>query len=579
MRDDSNAETTAGATTITAGAGLLTRLGQLGVDVIFANSGTDFPPIIEGLAEASARGMKLPEAIVMPFESAAMGMAHGYYLASGRPQAVMVHTNVGLANASMGAINAATEQIPVLLIGGRTPTLERGRFGVRTVPIGWGQEMLDQTALVREACKWDYELRFPEQVYDVMDRAHGIATSSPKGPVYVSLPREVLCETIPADRGRRRPQMQAGAVVPPQSEIDLAADYLAEAKSPVIFAQRGAGDEHAFGALAEMAEEWGIPVCQYWAVQLAIPTDHPMAAGPDPKPLLEEADAILVINSLAPWAPDVAEPREDAQVIQMGPDPLHSRTGVRNFRCDLGLVGETGDSIRALKAAMDARLSGRKARNEKRAAMVAKRNEADREARLRAAEAGRDAPQLTKAWVAKALSDAIDGDEATVFSELGCPMGPMTLGHSKAWYQEPHSGGLGWSFPTALGFKMADPRRTVIATMGDGSYMFSNPVACHQIAEAKGLSVVLVVLNNTEWGAVRQSVVGLYPNGYAARSNEIPLTALEPSPDFVRVAQASRAWARKVSTAEGFETALAEALAHTRADKGLALIEVSIGRD
>src|SRR5690606_21446558 len=137
--------------TLTAGGALLARLKSVGVDYIFANSGTDFPPIIEGLAEASAKDVPLPYALVMPHESAAMGMAHGYYLATGRAQAVMAHTNVGLANCATGAINAAVENIPVLLFSGRTPVTEAGRFGARTVPIGWGQEMRDQAALVREA--------------------------------------------------------------------------------------------------------------------------------------------------------------------------------------------------------------------------------------------------------------------------------------------------------------------------------------------------------------------------------------------------------------------------------------------
>ena len=566
----------AGPHLIDAGAALLSRLRQLGVDVVFASSGTDFPPVIEGLAEAAAREMELPDAVVMPIESAAMGMAHGYYLATGRPQAVMVHTNVGLANAAMGAINAACEQIPMLLIGGRTPTLEKGRFGARTVPIGWGQEMLDQTSLVREACKWDYELRFPEQIRDVIDRAWAIAGSSPKGPVYVSLPREVLCEAIPAEQGRRRPQMQPAASVPLHQDIERAADILAEARSPAIFAQRGAGDERGFGALAEPAEEWGIPVCQYWAVQLALPTEHPMAAGPDPRPLLAAADAILVIDSLAPWAPDEAEPRADARVIQLGPDPLHSRFAVRNFRSDVNLMGEVAPTILAFKEALDRRLAGYRARNLERAEAVARTNAADLAERERTARAGRKAPQLTKAWVSLALSEALGGAVATVFSELGCQLPSMRLGHARAWYDGPHSGGLGWAFPAALGYKMADPGRTVVATMGDGSYIFANPVACHQIAEARNLAIVVIVLNNGEWAAVRHSVTGLYPSGYASRANEMPLTGLSPSPDLVRVAQASRAWARKVATADEFETAIADALAHTGAGKGLALIEVSI---
>src|ERR1700712_4319676 len=108
----STADKTTGFDTITAGGAILARLKSIGVDYIFANSGTDFPPIIEGLAEAQARGIALPKAVVIPHENAAMAMAYGYYLASGKPQVVMAHTNVGLANCAMGAINAATEHVP-----------------------------------------------------------------------------------------------------------------------------------------------------------------------------------------------------------------------------------------------------------------------------------------------------------------------------------------------------------------------------------------------------------------------------------------------------------------------------------
>src|SRR5579859_2809290 len=226
---------------ITAGGAILGRLKAVGVDYIFANSGTDFPPIIEGLAEASAKHIALPQAIVIPHESAAMGMAHGYFLATGRAQAVMAHTNVGLANCAMGAINAATEHVPIILFSGRTPVTESGRLGSRSVPIGWGQEMRDQTALVREACKWDYELRFPEQALELIDRAHAIAASTPKGPVYLSLPREVLCELCPADALDRASIMQPVISAAPAAQIAQAAAMLAAAKNPVMIAQRGAG--------------------------------------------------------------------------------------------------------------------------------------------------------------------------------------------------------------------------------------------------------------------------------------------------------------------------------------------------
>lgn len=562
---------------ITAGAALFTRLKTLGVDYVFANSGTDFPPIIEGLAEAEQKGIELPEAIVIPFEGAATAMAHGYFLATGKAQAVMVHTNVGLANSAIGAINAATENVPMILMSGRTPTVEADRFGARTVPIGWGQEMRDQTALVREASKWDYELRFPEQIYDVTDRAYAIATSTPKGPVYVSLPREILCETISTAKGEQRPQMQSSISAPLPHDIKQAAKLLAEAKNPVIFAQRGVGNAEAFAALSKMALDWGIPVCQYWAVQLALSSDHPMAADPAPKALLAKADVILVIDSLAPWSPDTENPLPECQVIQLGSDPLHSRVPVRNFRADLCLPGDVASSVIELEQAMMKLLPSYKSRNSKRRDVVSKTNHADKQQRSKMAEQGRNGLKLNKPWVSAALSAAIKDKDATVFSELGCQMPFMNLTDFQAWYQEPHSGGLGWGFPAALGFKLAKPQKTVIATMGDGSYIFTNPVACHQIAEALNLSIILIVLNNHQWGAVRQSVLDIYPDGYASKANKVPLIDLSPSPDFVQVAQASRAWARHVTNPEEFELAIKDALRHTDQNKGLALIEVEIG--
>lgn len=558
----------------TAGAALVARLGQLGVDCIFANSGTDFPPIIEGLAEAAARDMPLPRAITVPHETAALAMAHGYTLATGRGQAVMVHTNVGLANAAIGAINARADNVPMLLFSGRTPTLEAGRFGARTVPIGWGQEMADQSALVREACKWDYELRFPEQVQDVADRAFAIAHSVPRGPVYVSLPREVLCETVemPATRAQMQPATPAARA----SDIETAADLIAGAEHPVIFAQRGAGSAEAFAALSGTVARWAIPVCQYWALQLALPTDHPMASGPDPAPLLERADVIVVLDALAPWSPDAHGPRPEAKVIQIGQDPLFSQTPVRNFRADLALAGDLGETVLALCAALENRDPGD--RGAARRDTVARTNTAYRVARDEAVQADAETGRLTKRWISQQVASLANDRNGTIFAELGAQLPMMDLRDRRAWYESPHSGGLGFGLPAAMGHALAQPERLTIATVGDGSYIFANPVACHQLAEALGLSLLVIVMNNAEWGAVRASVQGLYPRGHAMQANQVPLTDLSPSPDFARVAEASRHWARRVETPESFSEALKEATAEVQAGRGLALIDARIVR-
>ncbi|WP_165224472.1 thiamine pyrophosphate-requiring protein [Affinirhizobium pseudoryzae] len=570
-----HAKATSGADTITAGGAILARLKAVGVDYIFANSGTDFPPIIEGLAEAAAKKIPLPQAVVIPHENAAMGMAYGYYLATGRPQAVMAHTNVGLANCAIGAINAATEHVPMLIFSGRTPVVEQGRLGARTVPIGWGQEMRDQAAMIREAVKWDYELKFPEQAVDIIDRAAAIANSTPRGPVYLSLPREVLCEPCPSGE-LDLPQRIAPATSGPRGDdLQTAAKMLSEAKRPLIICQRGAGSEEGFAALGKLALDWGIAVNQYWAIQLGVPTDHPMAVGMDPAKWLADADLVLVIDCLAPWSPDVHRLAEGCKVIHIGQDPLYSRFPVRNFPCDLALTGDTADIVVALAEAASAYLEATHSIREARRAEVEKAATAHRATVIRQAETG-NGELMTKAFVSLMLSKAIAGRKASVLSELGAPLEPMTLGAHGSWYQEPHSGGLGWSFPAGLGMKLADPDRLVIATMGDGSYMFANPVACHQIAEALEIPLLVLVLNNLEWGAVRQSVLGVYPEGYAAKSNAMPLVSLTPSPDFTKVAAASRAWTAKVERADDLLGVLEAAIAHVTTEKTQALVEIRI---
>ena len=562
---------------ITAGGAIFTKLKALGVDYVFANSGTDFPPIVEGLVEAAQKNIELPTPIVIPHEHAAMGMAMGYYEISGRCQAVMLHTNVGLSNGATGAINAACEHVPVLMMSGRTPVTENTRFGARTVPIGWGQEMRDQTALVREASKWDYELKFPEQISGVLDRAHAIANSTPKGPVYLSLPRETLCEEIPRAGTSAPSSMQPAAIGILEKDIRAAASALATAKRPLVIAQRGAGDAQSFALFGKWAEEWGIPVCSWWATHLAIDTDHPCHVGESPSPWLEEADVVLVLDCLAPWWPDKHKLPDDAFVINMGPDPLFSRFPIRNFRSNLSIAGENSDTIPALVAAM-AEIGGDADVIAARRRQVMEKSQANRDRLASEAEAS-TAKGITKQWVSACLGEALKGIESTVYSELGVKLGTLERKGHNAWFQEPHSGGLGWSFPAALGGQLADRDRVMVATMGDGSYIFSNPTACHQIAEALGLPVLIIVLNNREWGAVRQSVVGTYPNGYASQANEVPLTSLDPTPDFVRVAEASRAWARKVDRPEDVPGAIEAALAAISDRKQHALLDISILKD
>jgi acetolactate synthase I/II/III large subunit len=315
-------------------------------------------------------------------------------------------------------------------------------------------------------------------------------------------------------------------------------------------------------------------VCSWWATHLAISTQHPCHVGADPGPWLADADVVLVLDCLAPWWPDRHPLNAAAKVINMGPDPIFSRFPVRNFRSDIAIAGESAATIPALIAAM-----AKCARDER--AIVARRMRLaeaaeTQRARLRqeaTADVGRG---MTKAFVSQCLSEVLDGMTSSVFSELGTMLGSLKRTDHKSWFQEPHSGGLGWSFPAALGAQLAEPDRVCVATMGDGSYMFANPTVCHQIAEALNLPVLILVLNNEEWGAVRASVAGLYPGAHAVKANEMPLTALKPSPDFTLTASASRAWARRVIAASDLPKMLQQALKVVRWEKRQALLDIKI---
>src|SRR6202048_76915 len=154
-------------------AAYLALLAERGVDYLFGHAGPG-----------------VPRPLRSPHKNLAVTMAHAYGMFSRRIPAVMVHVSVGTANMICAALNAARGNIAILLTAGRSPLTESGLLGSRDGYIHWAQEMYDQAGMLREIVKWDYELRNAEELTTVVDRALAIAGSEPRGPVYLSLPRE-----------------------------------------------------------------------------------------------------------------------------------------------------------------------------------------------------------------------------------------------------------------------------------------------------------------------------------------------------------------------------------------------------
>lgn len=546
---------------------ILLGLKENGVEYLFANAGTDFPPIIEAFAKRSAD--ELPQPVTVAHESVAMGMAHGYYLATARPQAVMVHVNVGLANAVMGAINAASDNVPLLLMSGRTPITETGRDGARATPIQYGQEMYDQTGLVRDTVKYTYEMRYPEQGGALVSRALAIAGTAPQGPVYLSLPREPLGE--PVQKGqqvRLQPQPASGRAVPDPERLQLLASWLEAAETPLILAQRGDPHGQLAQAVSALCNRYGIAVVEPFCVRNLLASTDPVLAGYQAGERIAAADLILVLDNAVPWIELNQAPPEKARIVHLGPDPLFAKMPVRSYRSDLNIAADPLAIIEGLAAVMGPAGPRHQARLAELGAQSAKR----RQQAQKRAEQGAGRP-MSAEWISQCVAEIMD-EEAIAFSELCLLAGFMNLAGPNRLFGNPHSGGLGWALPAALGAQLANRDRLVIAGMGDGSYMFANPVACHQIAEALSLPVLTIIKNNASWNAVRRSVLRGYPNGAAVQSNQMALTGLQPIPDFQQVAAASRAHSERVEDGADLPAALARAVAIIRQEKRQVVLDL-----
>ncbi len=218
----------------------LELLHDRGIPYFLGNAGTDFAPLVEAFARFEAEGRPAPRPLVIPHEFVAVSMAHGYYLGAGRPLAVMVHVTVGTGNASTAIITASRANVPILMSAGRTPVTEEGLPGSRDLHIHWAQESFDQAAMLREYVKWDYELRTPVQLESVVDRALEMMLADPRGPVYLTLPREVLASPIPAVTINSPSRRQARSDRFPDPErIEEAARILARASAPLDPRLRG----------------------------------------------------------------------------------------------------------------------------------------------------------------------------------------------------------------------------------------------------------------------------------------------------------------------------------------------------
>jgi acetolactate synthase-1/2/3 large subunit len=550
----------------TVGEAWLRRLKTRGVDYLFANSGTDFPSIVEGIARAEQHGIAIPKPVLCGHENAAVSMAHGHAMVSGRAQAAMVHVNVGTANSLNGLINADRDYVPLLLAAGRTPFLESGEAGARSLNIHWAQEMFDQAGMVRESVRWDYELRDPRQMEAATDRALAIAHSSPAGPVYMTLPREVLAMPPVSGRAGDKPLMlpaRAGGADP--AAIRETAAALSAASSPVIVTARAGADKAVPSLLSRFAARIGAPVIEYRPRHLSLSGTDDLHGGFEVSPWLRDADLVIVLECDVPWMPASDTTAEGLTVVQVGEDPLQARYPMRGFASDVTVRSSARLFLEAMLQELDRPLGANR-----RAAIAGRCASLRETGRKAAAEQPR---AITMAW-ASACLDRARAPGSILVNEYPLVRPVMTTTEPGEFYGSSPAGGLGWGLPAAMGAKLAAPDREVIAAVGDGSHLFANPIACHQIAAAERIPILVMIFNNQSWGAVVRATRAMYPDGHAARANRMPLTRFDPAPDFAMVARACGCFGETVEDPAALPAALDRAFAEIRENRRCAVLDV-----
>jgi acetolactate synthase-1/2/3 large subunit len=551
-----------------AAEAFLRALADHGTEYFFANPGTDFPPIVEAFSRAKKTNAKVPKPILVPHENLAVGMAHGAYLMTGRQQAVMVHVNVGTANTINNLTNLSRDRVPLILAAGRTPITEKGSFGSRSRPIHWAQEMFDQAGMVRELVKWDYELRQPNQIGDMVARGVEVAMAHPRGPVYMVLPREPLSAPLAEPIAPMKPRAQAAETYPDPKAIATLAEWIVAAERPLIVAATLPAD--AVAALAHLAERCAIPVVTHNPRTVCMPSSHAMHFGFEPGALLADADLVVSLESDVPWIPHLQHPPGGCRVAHIGEEPLYVRYPMRSFPSDLVVQAGPLNALDALIKAVEARLQMAEAR------IAARRARLTERMRTRRAQLAKDsAPGTTISpeYLSRVIGETV-GEDAIIVNEY--PLRPDHCAREKpgTLFALGPAGGLGWGFGAALGIKLAAPDALVVATLGDGAYMFANPMVGHWVAANHKLPILTIVFNNSRYGAVRRATLSMFKDGAAGEDDGRTLADLGPSPAYEAMAQAQGAYAERVEKPADLPNALLRAREAVVSGRRQALLNV-----
>jgi benzoylformate decarboxylase len=543
----------------------LELLKQEGVAMLFGNPGTTELPLMDALAAET----ELRYVLALQ-EASVMSMADGYAQASGKLAVVNVHVTPGLGNAMGMLYNAAKSGAPILVTAGQH---DQG-FNV-TEPILWA----DLPTLARPLVKWSGEVHALSDLPRIVHRAIKTALAPPTGPVFMSLPADIL--NAEADVDLAAPTRIAPRLRGDLEAIEAAASVLAGAEHPVLIAGDAVAQSRAHPELIALAELLGAPVfAEGIANTASFPSSHALFKGAMVRlaPWIAEAlaphDVLFSVGGdlFTLSLPSPVEPvPKHLRIIHLDIDPWELG---KNFPADVAILGDPKATLPELTAAVAKRMTGRsRAQARERLEAASRGIRLARTALHAAAAANASKTPVEPRALLQAIGAALPPDAVVVEEAISSAPGIREFIRS----DDPQSffglrgGGIGWGLPAAIGVKLALPNRPVVALVGDGSALYT----CQALwtAAHERIPVIFVILNNASYRILKQRVHAL--RGHAAQTDTyVGMDLVDPAIDFVGMARALGIAAERASTVSESIDLVRKGLA----DSVPVLIEVMLDR-
>jgi acetolactate synthase I/II/III large subunit len=547
-----------------AAEALMASMKLNGIERLWFTSGTELAFFQEVPVKHQALGRPTPRIMTMTHENAALSAAMGETMLTGKPSATAAHVECGMINAGGSIHNADRGHYPVLMMSGYPPSAETGSVpGARDAGIQWYQQIADQGQIVRQYMRWDHKLASYDNPGTVITRACQVMLSEPQGPAYLAIPREAAMR--PMD-GATFPLLAnlppAAKPVADPKQLQQAAQWLLEAEQPLICVSRVGRDPSAVAAVVELAETLGAYVMAD-GYRVNIPADHPLAVqgGPFNGPPAD-VDCILVLDMLVPWPMPIYRPGPSVRVITVATDPIHRMTPIYEYPTDLAVSGDAGASVPLLVDELQRQASGeQRERCRQRAERLMTAGRQRRAAAIDAAEGERSKGHITPTWLSYQVGKSLDPDTIIVNELVNTSGFNRTLPGTQF-----NAGGssLGWAGPAAVGAKVAAPDRQIVCCSGDGSWMFGNPQVVTWASRFHEAPVLFIISNNRGYSTGTTQVLRSYPEGYAAKLQDVTGGWFDPCPNYSGEAAASGAYGEKVTDPEQVGPAIQRGLAAVR---------------